>query len=83
MTVVDSIFSISGQTCFVPFTDSLSHDVTDSMQPEVDKIKAELAAQFEAEKERIVAEYEQKLNAMQVKSANIRIFQVLKCFRNL
>ena len=70
------IFSlfISGQTCLVPFTDSLSHDVTDSMQPEVDKIKAELAAQFEAEKERIVSEYEQKLNAMQVKKANFSFF---------
>ena len=61
-SVAESAVSIDG-------VDSLAHDVIGSAvsTQDIDKVKAELTAQFEAEKQTLVDEYEQKLKALQVR----------------
>ena len=53
------------------FADSLVHDVTASMATsgtqDVTKIRADLTAQFETEKQKLIEQYEQKLAAVQVR----------------
>ena len=61
--------SVAESAVSIDVVDSLAHDVIGSAvsTQDIDKVKAELTAQFEAEKQTLVDEYEQKLKALQVR----------------